>query len=346
MNISAQQIPVVDYCNSLKSNDIRINRQYQRSDKVWPMPAKSFLIETILLDYPIPKLLLSQHTDLRTRRSHKEIVDGQQRSVTILSYFEGKFRISTHSGVERLAGRRLEDLEEDDRQRFLDYPLAVDLMVSATPDQIRESFRRINSYTVPLNPEEHRHAVYQGTFKWFIYNLTKRFEESFTKIGLFDQKALVRMKDAKLLCEVIHAVLNGIVTTNKKQLDNLYRSRDKEFPERDDVERRLSEAMDIILEQPDIHHGALMKPHLVYSLLLAIIQVVRPVETLVDVFPGPPRRLDPQTTSARLSQLAEALEVDERDEEFGPFVDASSSRTNVAAQRKVRMQMICDALMD
>ena len=46
-------------------------------------------------------------------------------------------------------------------------------MVGATPDQIRETFRRINSYTVPLNPEEHRHAVFQGDFKWFMHDLTK-----------------------------------------------------------------------------------------------------------------------------------------------------------------------------
>ena len=344
MNISPQQIPIVDYCNALKSNEIRINRKYQRSDKVWPTPAKSFLIETILLDYPIPKLLLSQHTDLRTRRSHKEIVDGQQRSQTILSYFEGEFRISTNSDMEQLAGRKLEDLEEDDKKRFLDYPLAIDLLISATPDKIRESFRRINSYTVPLNPEEQRHAIYQGAFKWFMYNLTKRFETSFVQIGLFDQKALVRMKDAKLLCEVVHAILNGITTTNKKALDDLYKSRDKEFPERAVIDRRLSDAVDFLLDQPDLHSGALMKPHLIYSLLLAIMQVVDPMGTLAEAFDGPATRINPQEASTRLSQLAEALEADGEDREFGDFVDASSSRTNVAAQRIVRVRRFCDAL--
>ena len=44
--------------------------------------------------------------------------------------------------------------------------------------------------------------------------------------------------------------------------------------------------------QTDLHNGALMKPYLVYSLLLAIIHVSGPVETLADVFDGggqPPR---------------------------------------------------------
>ncbi len=344
MKIDNQRIPVVDFCNSIRSNDVRINREYQRSDKVWPPAAKSFLIETILLDYPIPKLLLSQHTDLRTRRSHKEIVDGQQRSRAILSYFDGEFRISKDSEEDRLAGRGLEELEEEDRKRFLDYGLAIDLMVGATPDQIRETFRRINSYTVPLNPEEHRHAVFQGAFKWFMHDLTKRFDESFIRIGLFDQKALVRMKDAKLLCEVVHAILHGVVTTSRRHLDALYKSRDKEFPEREEIDRRLTGAMDFLLDQTDLHNGALMKPYLVYSLLLAIVQVAAPIETLTEVFDSGGRSLDSQGAAARLSQLADAIDADS-DEEFRDFIDASSSRTNVAKQRQVRMEHFCRALI-
>jgi len=38
--------------------------------------------------------------------------------------------------------------------------------VAATPAEVREVFRRINSYTVPLNSEEQRHATYQGPFKF------------------------------------------------------------------------------------------------------------------------------------------------------------------------------------
>jgi hypothetical protein len=63
-----------------------VNRNYQRSDQVWPAIAKSYLIETILLGYPVPKLSLYQVLDLKSRKTSKEIVDGQQRSVTIEAY--------------------------------------------------------------------------------------------------------------------------------------------------------------------------------------------------------------------------------------------------------------------
>ena len=153
------------------------------------------------------------------------------------------------------------------------------------------------------------------------------------------------MKDAKLLCEIIDAILNGISTTNKKRLDNLYKSKDRDFPEKNELDRRLSDAIDFLLDQPDLHNGALMKPHLVYSLLLAVMQVTGPTATLEDVLDGPAREVDTEGVSARLSELAEALEADAEDGEFREFVDASSSRTNVAAQRRVRMRRFCGALI-
>ena len=64
-----QTYTVADYCQAMsRHREIIVNRDYQRSDKVWPPAAKSFLIETILLNYPIPKLFLFQKTDLRSRR--------------------------------------------------------------------------------------------------------------------------------------------------------------------------------------------------------------------------------------------------------------------------------------
>ena len=59
----------------------------------------------------------------------------------------------------------------------------------------------MNSYTVPLNPEEHRHASYQGRFKWFANRLGKRYNGVFREIGLFSEKQLLRMADTKLLAE-------------------------------------------------------------------------------------------------------------------------------------------------
>ncbi len=58
MHIVESQMPIADYCVALERKEIVVNPEYQRSDKVWPPVAWPFLIETILLGYPIPKFFL------------------------------------------------------------------------------------------------------------------------------------------------------------------------------------------------------------------------------------------------------------------------------------------------
>ena len=85
---------IADYCQGMQRKEILVNNEYQRSDKVWPPPARSYLVETVLQDFPIPKLSLHQKTDIKSRRVIKEIVDGQQRSRALLDFYEDKFALA------------------------------------------------------------------------------------------------------------------------------------------------------------------------------------------------------------------------------------------------------------
>jgi Protein of unknown function DUF262 len=165
---------VVDYCAGMDRKEIIVNRDYQRSDKVWPDSAKSYLIESAILGYPIPKLFLYQRTDVKSRKTIKEIVDGQQRSMAIYEFFHDEFILAGSLDTEELRGNRYSQLEPELQHKFLDFSLSIDLFVSAARSQVVEVFRRMNSYTVPLNPEEHRHASFQGRFKWFINRISKQ----------------------------------------------------------------------------------------------------------------------------------------------------------------------------
>src|SRR5690348_12000835 len=120
MNIVRGSTPVADYCNALLRGEIRVNKQYQRSEKVWPDAARSYLIETILLGYPLPKFYLHQITDLRSRQTVKEIVDGQQRSMAILHYFQDEFRLSRTIETEDAAGRSYNELPEEFKRAFVE----------------------------------------------------------------------------------------------------------------------------------------------------------------------------------------------------------------------------------
>jgi uncharacterized protein DUF262 len=288
VDIVSTNITVADYCAALERREITVNKEYQRSDKVWPTIAKAYLIETIVLGFPIPKLSLYQKTDLKSKKTIKEIVDGQQRSMAIFDFFKNDFSLPVSLETESLKGKTYDQLEEDDQQNFLEFGLSVDLFVAATQEDVVEVFRRMNSYTVPLNAEEQRHATFQGPFKWFVNRLCKRFNKSFVDVGIFGEKQLVRMADTKLVSEVCDAILFGIRTTNKKILDRLYRDHDRKFAGEADLDARLTGGLDELRMWDEIWHTALTKYYIMYSLILAMIHLKKPVQALQGVYKSRP----------------------------------------------------------
>ena len=338
---------VADYCKDINNGDVVVNRDYQRSDKVWPPAARSYLIESILLEYPIPKLFLYPKTDLKSKRTIKEIVDGQQRSQAILDFYNNKLRISPKSNIPEARGKLYRQLDEELQSDFLTYGLSVDLLQQATPEEIRESFRRINSYTVPLNPEEIRHAVYQGDFKWFINELSSKYDKTFDNLGIFTNKQLIRMVDFKLLAEVIDAYLYSITNSSKRRLDKLYEFFDDKFPFKDETEKRISNAMKFIIDLKEIHNGPLMKPYNIYSLILAINHVHSPIKALNKVYRCTRGyAFERDKVISNLSILAEAVENNETSGRYKKFVLANMSKTNGALHRGRRFKWFCKALIE
>jgi len=333
----------------MEKRDFTVNREYQRSDKIWPLTAKSFLIETIILGYPMPKLTLRQITDLETKRGTKEIVDGQQRSEAIFEFYKGLLRLSPQLETAELRDRTYDEIPEELQRRFLDYYINADTFTGTDDLQIREMFRRMNSYTVPLNPEEQRHAVYQGPFKWFVQRLGKRFSALFDESGLFSAKQLIRMADAKLIAELAHAYFNGILTTDKTKLEQLYKKYNGTFAEEKELSSRMSAAFDQLFSFADLWNTSAMKPFMAYSLILAIMHVQRPIENLQSVY-----RLDQAEPIDELSAMSNISSlVDEFDNKednagarlFPDFVEASDKGTNVKAKRETRVRYFCAALL-
>jgi hypothetical protein len=335
---------VADYCRAMQRNEITINKNYQRSDKVWPPAARSFLIETILQGYPIPKFFLHQRTDVKSKKTIKEIVDGQQRSKAIFDFYTNEFSLAKTCQIEGAAGKSYDDLHEDLQAAFLQYSISIDLFIGVTDEDIREAFRRLNSYTIPLNPEEMRNAEFQGPFKWFVYDLTRDYAQFFLDAGVFGTKQIVRMADAKLFTETIHALKKGITTTSKTDLRALYKDNDKDFPTRDEVERRIKESVDLIAQMPELFNSNLMRPHVFYSYLLAVTHMIRPCPALEDAVPSVQFAFDRDIALSNLSRLDEALEQGDVFGDFAEFVAASQTKTNVAKQRSERTKWIYLAL--
>ena len=344
MQVTSSTFTIAEYCQQMREKSIIVNHDYQRSDKVWPPAARSYLIETILLGYPIPKLSLYQTTDLKTKKTKKEIVDGQQRSQVISDFLEGTFRLT---GKGTFGGKLFSQLEEPEQQRFVDYALTVDVFVGATSNEIRQVFRRMNSYTVPLNPQEKRHATHQGEFKWFIVEAVEKYSEALKKLGVFGERQLSRMADAQLFSDIVFTMSHGIKHASDRSLDKFYADNESEFTDGEELRGRLTNSMDVILEWTDLHGSALMKSYNFYSLVLAISHALNPIAkgNFNDIYERTAAlKPDPLYALPNLTLLASAIDDPSAYPQAAEYVEACSKATTRFEQRKVRFFWLSRAL--
>jgi len=344
MQVFSSNMTISEYCQQMKERKIIVNHDYQRSGKIWPPSAKSYFIDTLLLGFPIPKIYIYQSTDLKNRQTTKEIVDGQQRSETIFSFCNDEFSIS---GNSNFSGKKFSNLEEENQTILLDYQLGIDIFVSATPDQIRQTFKRMNSYTVPLNPQEKRYAEYQGKFKWFITDLSNKYAETLKKIGVFTEKQLIRMDDSELLSDVIMTLYQGIERSSDTKLDAFYKKYEDEFPQImvSDINDKVDNAFLWILKWHQIHNTSIMKSYNFYTLILAVIHHMYDIDKLAETYQVKKKaEFDNNTVLFNLSELAEAFEKNSTNKDkYSEFIKATSA-TTTQANRIVRFKYFCKAL--
>ena len=94
---------------------------YQRNP-VWTVKQQSALIETILLEYPIPELYMQDLVD-DNGREQNIVVDGQQRVRAVLGFVGGEYELS--EDIQGFGGFTFDDLTVDLKKRVFEYDFLV-----------------------------------------------------------------------------------------------------------------------------------------------------------------------------------------------------------------------------
>jgi hypothetical protein len=163
---------------------------FQRYE-VWSNKKNSRLIESILLDLPLPLLYFAQEDDRLT-----VVIDGQQRLMAIFNYLNGKYALTGLGPLRReLEGKKFNDLPEDVQERIEDLKLSVVEILRESEETIKfDLFERLNTGAVSLNDQELRNSVYRGDYNEFL----KRLAENETFRGFLRLKAAhKRMADVE-----------------------------------------------------------------------------------------------------------------------------------------------------
>jgi hypothetical protein len=154
---------ISDFLQWDAQGELELSPFFQRR-AVWSDNAKSYLMDTIIRGKPIPKVIIRQKINVTTKRSVREVVDGQQRLRTIISFFNDGFVINRTQNREH-GGLRFSQLPEDVRAQLLTYEICVDLLVNLPDSEVLDIFSRLNSYAIILNEQEKINAEHFGSFK-------------------------------------------------------------------------------------------------------------------------------------------------------------------------------------
>jgi hypothetical protein len=338
-----QQYTVADFLEWTEKQQLKLNPEFQRGS-VWPPAARTYLIDTILRRLPVPKIYVRTRMDLQTKRSFREVVDGQQRLRAIIDFGNDKFALGPRA--KEFAGKRYSDLSDDEQERFLGYAIAVDQLINASDADVLEVFSRLNSYTVPVNPPELRHARFQGEFKWSVHEMSQRWTVLWEKYRVVGARDAVRLLSDSLMAEMYGIVMEGVRDGGQPKITALYERTDKAY-ERGQAEEIVDEALSFIVNNYDevLTETSLSNaPH--FLMLFAAT-----AHSLTGIPKGDLAELPPsgkpassEVSTARLFEIGDLLATDEPPKAAVSFWTASTSSTQRIASRQTRLPVYVAAV--
>lgn len=168
-----------------KGEVLNLRPEYQRRLR-WRTTQKSKLIESLLLNIPVPPVFLYE-----SEAARYEVMDGQQRLNAIREYIAGEFALSGLSVLGPLNGLRYSACPPRIK-RSLDRSSisAIVLLLESEPEKVdgrltltdirRFIFDRLNTGGTKLNPQEIRNALHPGVFNKTIIEITR--DDLFTEV--------------------------------------------------------------------------------------------------------------------------------------------------------------------
>jgi hypothetical protein len=271
-----------DFVEWDKRDQLVLNPAFQRRD-VWSDKAKSFLMDTILRGKPIPKVFIRQKLNVSSRTSVREVVDGQQRLRTILSYVKDGFTVSRRHNKD-FGGVYFSQLDADIQAQVLTYEISADMLINLPDSEILDIFGRLNSYAVVLNEQEKINAEHFGPFKVLCDKLGRDYKEYWVENRIFTEKAILRMLEVNLVADVLIATFEGIKA--KKQVSSFFDKYEEIF-DRDveEVELFFQSVIDLIgrIYPEGLSSSEFSRPFLFYTLFVAIAACVVSIPGLEDL---------------------------------------------------------------
>ena len=247
-----ETLTIEDIISDIKKSRFLIRPNYQRSE-VKNIQKASYLMESILLGINIPPLFIYKRAD-----KIKEVVDGQQRLLTILGFLgktyidergetvctdKDKFRLSKLKILSELDGKTIETVGDKFEERILEFPMdIIEIDAEQNPNfSPIDLFLRLNTKPYPIK---------ENTFEMWNAYIDKDIVIKVKEIATKYEKRVFRARDTRMKLEELITSL-GYLDYRMNQphteiinLLNIYKRNDRmcaRIMSKDNVTKILSE---------------------------------------------------------------------------------------------------------
>ena len=156
----------VEYLHKLyKRGRLSLQPDFQRQF-VWDSTKASSLIESLLLDVPIPIIYLSEDND-----GIYSVIDGQQRLCSIFAFIDGNFPdgklflLNKLKVIRDLNGKCYRDIESNYQEKLDSSSLSTVIIKKESDQELKfDIYERLNTGSVKLNDQELRNCLYRGNY--------------------------------------------------------------------------------------------------------------------------------------------------------------------------------------
>ncbi len=202
MSISPKGMSILELYELYRTGNIIVDRKYQRK-LVWDRSEKEKLIDSIMLDYPLPLFLFAKK---ESQTESIEILDGMQRLTAIFDFIENRisyndsfFDITSFPSAQlrnKEGAFTIEEtsskLSQEECINFLGYQLACTTFLTIEEDKMIDVFGRINSQGRQLSLQEKRQAGIINDFSELVREVsaTIRGDQSVKSLKLYEMPSI------------------------------------------------------------------------------------------------------------------------------------------------------------
>ena len=278
--VDYESLIIQDLLNFYDDCSLNIEPWYQRRS-VWSAPQKAYLINTIFERKPVPSVYIRHQVDLEHEKSIKEVVDGQQRIRSIISYRNDEFAAGHPAHIGKV---RYSELSNAQKRSFLLTALSVGYLIGAEDADVIEIFGRINSISKTLNPQEKRNAQYSGDFKQFSLKQASMRLPFWRSTGIFSAAQISRMQEVQFVSDLAINLVEGVVDFSAPKINRYYKDYDVEFPQANELNERFEDLFrKIAAIPPSVFTDTVFQQQQLAFSLLVVVDRMRNGDIINDV---------------------------------------------------------------